>query len=519
MAADVAISAVDTFLDAVRASTLYADTGSTVDLLDFSLRLLAEIKHPSAALARLVAMSESDDLPPMPSLCKWSDAEKEELGKQLALHGDDLASAIQSFPGRTLFQLVHLFYRTAGHAVPDHSIHKQVHDIADPTLAVASSVIVPAPHIDAESADPAAAGAPVDTLSSQAENAPDDDDTISHKSLDLGSTADRACAICQKAQAVKWYKCPDGLGEASEVPKQKVMCPSCSTQWRRCDSLNSELVLACLLIADFIDGDSLPALTPEELDARAARDGKMRQRRSLLQRGLDLTLAPSETASGETSRADTPNLETAGALSAKLGRSGSQIQQGPKKVGRPVPPPLMQPKSAVGHGETLPDGALPASPNVLPTPLCVLCKRTEPKHQSYSCKDCGVVCHSGCYGIFSASATEDWQCDGCASGVSGLRARKTYAHAIDLSAAGGFFCMLRDLPAVAKRHETCFHAESLQNLQRWATSASYLCTVSSGTNIRRRRSLAQRRRLGSYCERQIRGEVYALPDKWACAHN
>lgn len=46
------------------------------------------------------------------------------------------------------------------------------------------------------------------------------------------------CAVCLTHSADAWYRCPDGLGEhGTHVRKHKVMCPSCSIQWRYCEFL------------------------------------------------------------------------------------------------------------------------------------------------------------------------------------------------------------------------------------------------------------------------------------------
>ncbi|WVQ76766.1 hypothetical protein IAR50_006440 [Cryptococcus sp. DSM 104548] len=50
-----------------------------------------------------------------------------------------------------------------------------------------------------------------------------------------------------------------------------------------------------------------------------------------------------------------------------------------------------------------------------PQQLCSCCRRGDPKRPLYHCKNCGIVVHSGCYGIDPLTTNEGWQCELCSN--------------------------------------------------------------------------------------------------------
>lgn len=358
-----------------------------VDALILALKVLAKSSTVDMAVSSF-AEEVASEFTGHGSLSVWNDVDKATFRKNIDNFDDQLSDFRSNLPRKTNAEIVHHYYYTAGHSRQDTHPEEakqqdEIVNVLDPLRAKES--VAQTDDLD-------------EALSLEEQNA--DKGSMAGSPPPVGrGRARRECAICYTDNCDIWYRCPDGIGDMSYGRREKVMCDSCSTQWRRCKNSTSTgraYWAQKLLIPT--DGNPHPALSQVEIDTRAARDGKKRKQPT------------GHLGSGRTARSKAPTSVTA---STVVSRTVSPVDEpGNEEEGTG---PLVEEESTnnrptlseteveqLVHATDDEADSLVEPPQVSTIPIvrnkvksCVMCKRPEPKQTNYTCAGCGVVCHSG----------------------------------------------------------------------------------------------------------------------------
>lgn len=150
-----------------------------------------------------------------PSLAHWSEAEMQTFDEDLEDHEDELGRYTRTRKIKTYPEIVHHYYREKGY-------QKRFMHLEDPAR---DKFAAAGPQgIEAEKGDTTIV---------------EDEDGHTSVVEDILSGSGRKsrhqCAMCGIDKAEIWYLCPEGVGLQEVTRKDRVICPSCSIQWRHCE--------------------------------------------------------------------------------------------------------------------------------------------------------------------------------------------------------------------------------------------------------------------------------------------
>jgi hypothetical protein len=233
-----------------------ANRSGNVDLIMQTLQIInaaAPTSAISSATASTVEQAVTKTLAgPMQcaSLARWTENEEYTFDEELQDYEDELGRYVKTRKIKSMPEIVHHYYREKGWL--KRFMHLE--DPAQDKFAAAGPQ-----GIDAE-LDGKATG--------------DDGESSAAEDIPSSSSGSRRglhqCAMCGIDKAEAWYRCPEGLGEITPTEKKdRVVCPSCSIQWRHCTSSSPAKVRSDTNVVHSADGSIHPALTEAELDNRA----------------------------------------------------------------------------------------------------------------------------------------------------------------------------------------------------------------------------------------------------------
>ena len=207
---------LDFVMDGVKAKSV-ANKQGNVDLIVDALKVLY---ISAGAGGGYVKVSDLCQNPPYhASLAPWLEEESQLFDQDLEEHEDELGRYDRTRQVKTVPEIVHHYYREKGY----QKRFMHLEDPAQDKFAAAGPQ-----GIEAEHGELLIVEEDEDGDSSVVEDPPASD----------GSRARHQCAVCSTEKADVWYRCPEGLGALEATGKDRYLCPSCSTQWRRCKCIN-----------------------------------------------------------------------------------------------------------------------------------------------------------------------------------------------------------------------------------------------------------------------------------------
>lgn len=205
---------LDELLAPVKIKTV-ANRQGNVDLIIHALKALHTSSTPEAGRSGITSLLANP--PDCPSLSFWSEAEMQLFDEDLEDHEDELGRYTRTRKIKSYPEIVHHYYREKGY----QKRFMHLEDPAQDKFAAAGPQ-----GIEAEHGDAAAAIEDEDGNTSVVDDVPSGS----------GRKARHHCAMCGIDKAEIWYRCPEGLGHQEVTRKERVVCPSCSIQWRHCKS-------------------------------------------------------------------------------------------------------------------------------------------------------------------------------------------------------------------------------------------------------------------------------------------
>lgn len=156
--------------------------------------------------------------PNCPSLAHWSEVEMQSFDDDLEDHEDELGRYTRTRKMKSYPEIVHHYYREKGY----QKRFMHLEDPAQDKFAAAGPQ-----GIEAEQGD-IVITEDEDGHTSVVEDAP----------TGSGRKSKHQCAMCGIDKAELWFLCPEGVGLQEVTRKDRVICPSCSIQWRHCGFLS-----------------------------------------------------------------------------------------------------------------------------------------------------------------------------------------------------------------------------------------------------------------------------------------
>lgn len=195
-----------------------ANKQGNVDMIVQALKALQDsVTSQEAAQHRLTELLSHP--PHCASLAHWSETEMQTFDEDLEDHEDELGRYSRTRKIRSYPEIVHHYYREKGY----QKRFMHLEDPAQDKFAAAGPQ-----GIEAEKGDTAIV---------------EDEDGHTSVVEDILSGSGRKsrhqCAMCGIDRAEVWYLCPEGVGSQEITRKDRVICPSCSIQWRHCKLLLS----------------------------------------------------------------------------------------------------------------------------------------------------------------------------------------------------------------------------------------------------------------------------------------